>query len=441
MAHSQIGLRAWSSMSRARAPRSLLVALLLLACAEARDVTELRDGAAGDVATPGEGQARDEGGTPDEGSDPAPTAVVMAILVRGPDSEQTYLVASDEAPSGRVDLSNAPELASGEVWQSDEAIYFGTNERLQRFVVNADLGFELTGELSFANYGIDYLNNPPVFFSPTRAYYVDAPRGQVITFDPTAMELTGEIAVPELRRDGYTAWFGRHRRVGDRYLAAVLFTNEDWTQTAPDSTVGIVIQDDPGQPIRFLRDERGVGAYLSWADARGDFYFSADGLSGSLGIQGLQDVPGPRVLRVRAGSDVVDPDYLLDLAELLDTPGSFGFWPVDGTRFVVQAWASDVEPSDVLAPGDSAWAAPYFDWMLVDAVTREVQPVRGLERSVTNNTIELRLDGRTYLERAQRATAPGLHELYVLEADGSARKVAQADGDFWFLGRVRRATD
>jgi hypothetical protein len=31
-----------------------------------------------------------------------------------PDSEQTYLVASEGAPSGRIDLSNAPELPGGE---------------------------------------------------------------------------------------------------------------------------------------------------------------------------------------------------------------------------------------------------------------------------------------------------------------------------------------
>jgi hypothetical protein len=177
---------------------------------------------------------------------------------------------------------------------------------------------------------------------------------------------------------------------------------------------------------------------LSWLDGKGDFYFSADGLSGSLAIQGLQDVPGPRVMRVNAGASEVDPGYLLDLGELLDTPGTFGFWPVADTRFVVQAWASDVDPADVLAPGDSAWAAPYFDWMLVDAATREVQPVRGLERSVANNTIELRVDGQTYLERALRATSAGLHELYALRDDGTADKVAEADGDFWFLGRVTR---
>ena len=412
---------------------SLLLAVALgIGCSGSADTTTLSDAVTRETSQDGNGE--DGAAAPS----PAQTAVVTSILVRGPDRDLTYLVASAEAPTGTIDLSRAPELEGGEVWQNEDAVFVGVNERLQRFVVANDDSFELAGELSLVNYGVDYINNSPIFFSPTRAYYVDAPRAQIITFNPTSMEITGDIPVPELRRGDYTTWFGRPRRVGDRYLAAVLFTNEDWTQTAPDSTVGIVIQDDTSEPVRFLRDARGAGAYLSWLDSRGDFYFSADGLSGSLGIQGLQDIPGPRVLRVRAGSDSVDPNYLLDLGELLGTPGTFGFWPVSDTRFVVQAWASDVRPADVLTPGDSAWAAPYFDWFTVDAVTRDVQHVRGLSRSVANNTIELRLDGQTYLERAQQATAAGLHELYVLRDDGSAEKVAEAGGDFWFLGRVRR---
>jgi hypothetical protein len=366
----------------------------------------------------------------------APTAVVTAILVRGADTDHTYLVASEALPS-QVDLRNAPELSGGSVWQTEDAIFVGENERLQRYVVKGDYTFELAGELSFINYGIDYLDNPPVFISPSRAYYVDAPRGQVIVFDPTSMVIIEDFPVPGLVRGDYYTWFGQPRRVGNRQMAAVLFADEAWTRTASDSTVGLVFDEGASEPIRFVQDERGAGAYLSWVADNGDFYFSADGLSGSLNISGLQDVGGPRVMRIRSGSDTVDREYMLDMGALLNTPGTFGFWPVSDTRFVVQAWASDVNPADVLEPGDSPWAAPYFDWFLVDAVTLETQPVGGLQRSVANNTIELRLDGRTYLERALEATSAGLHELYVLQEDGSAEKVAEAGGDFWFLGRVR----
>jgi hypothetical protein len=371
----------------------------------------------------------------------AESAAVIAILTRGPeDTFQTYLLASEQAPRGTLDLSSALELPDALVTQNDEAIFVGDNERLvfQRYEVKADYSFTLAGEFSLQGYGVDYINNQPLFFSPTTAYYVDAPRGQIIVFNPTSMEITGDIQIPELLRDDYSVWLGPSYRVGDRYLAAVLYTNEDYTATAPDSTVGIILEDDPAEPIRFLRDTRAVGAYLSLLDSRGDLYLAADGLSGDLALGGLQDVPSPRVLRVKNGAEEIDPSYLLDLGQLLETPATFGFWPVANDKFVVQAWASDVDPASVLEPGDGGFGAPYFDWKFVDIAAGTAQPMRGLERAVANNTLRLQLDGQTYLQQSYELG--GRAELYALNADGSALKVAEnGRGEFWFMGRVGRS--
>jgi hypothetical protein len=60
---------------------------------------------------------------------------------------------------------------------------------------------------------------------------------------------------------------------------------------------------------------------------------------------------------------------------------------------------------------------------------------------VANNTIRLALDGQTYLTYLQQSFAlGGRSELYALHADASAVKVADSEqGEFWFMGRVRRA--
>ncbi|MEY4547569.1 MAG: hypothetical protein RL685_3764 [Pseudomonadota bacterium] len=105
---------------------------------------------------------------------------------------------------------------------------------------------------------------------------------------------------------------------------------------------------------------------------------------------------------------------------------------------MVQAWASDVDPAAVLEPGAGSFGAPYFDWKFVDIASGTAQPVRGLERSVANNTVRLAIDDQTYLQ--QSFDLGGRAELFALNTDGSAVKVAENHrGEFWFLGRVRRA--
>lgn len=368
----------------------------------------------------------------------ADSAVVVAIYTRSADSlAQIYLHASAELPQGKLDLDNSLELPDAVVVGNGEAIFIGNNERIsfQRYEVNEDYTFTMVGEFSLQNYGVDYINNDPLFFSATRAFYVDATRGQIIVFNPTTMEITGDIQVPEILREDYYVWMGSPLKVGDRYMATLLYTDETWTATAPDTTIGVLIGDNEEEPIVMMRDERGVGAYLGIVGEDEHFYVSADGLSGNLALAELQDVPSPRVLRVKENEDEVDPDFMIDLGELLDTPATFGFWPVAGNAFVTQAWASDVDPKDVLEPGEGGWGTPYYDWMFVDIDTMQAKPVKGLDRSAPYNTLRFMLDGESYVQRFVEDISRA--ELYHLKEDGSAKKVAETTvGDFWFLGRI-----
>ncbi|HTV25394.1 MAG TPA: hypothetical protein VMG12_42155 [Polyangiaceae bacterium] len=390
---------------------------------------------------PGDEGASDPGGASEPGASPD-SAIIFSVLVRQPDSFIEYLTAQPDVPDGDVDLSRALELPGGNYYAQPDAVYYGNFETksLQRYQVNADYSVSLTGEVSFINYDVDFLNQEPLFFSPTLAYYVDAPRAQIVTFDPSAMLITGEMAVPELFRDGYEPFLGDVQKVGDRYLGTVMYSTED-SKLAPDSTIGIILQDDPEQPVVLLRDERGMGAQRAFVDAAGDFYALADAAGGWVGLTGLQEATSPRVLRVKNGASVVDPDYLLDLGELLDTPAVNGLWPVSSDTFAVQAWASGVDPRVVLADAAAYDVEPYFDWWLVNPITEQATRVNGMARGVPSYTLlQLRDGEQTYVQQyvIENGNYDEAHvELYALGADATARQVAQTSrGDLRVMARV-----
>src|SRR5688572_26280444 len=68
--------------------------------------------------------------SPAGNSDRADEAVVVAVLTRAPDDTyQTYLLASEDVPSGTLDLSRALELPDSLVATNGEAIFVGNKDR------------------------------------------------------------------------------------------------------------------------------------------------------------------------------------------------------------------------------------------------------------------------------------------------------------------------
>jgi hypothetical protein len=399
-------------------------------------LTVARAGIAACLLTIGCGDDTSGDGTEDK---PAASAVVMGVWVRGPERGDTYLIASEKMPTGKIDLSKALELSDGMLFQNEHAVFLSNFEdsSIERYEVTADFGIQQTGTLSFANYGIPYLNGHSLFFSDTRAYYLALEQGLIIVWNPADMTIVEDIDVSSLRREGFSAYAGTPHRDGDRYIAPILYVNEDWTGTEPDSTIGLVVEDGAPSPVTVLRDERAPGAFMGFASDNGDFYALADGLGGSLALTGQQDVEPPTLLRVRKGEDKIDEDYALDLGALIGTPGLQGLWPVSDTSFVVQAWASDVDPDSVLESPDDVWSAPYFDWKLVDAESEEVRTIEGIERAAPYSLARFSVDGRSFLQRYLPTNDDsGRAELYEVKTDATATAVAETSGEFWFLGRV-----
>lgn len=235
---------------------------------------------------------------------------------------------------------------------------------------------------------------------------------------------------------GFGGYLGTAHRDGNRFVAPILYADDDWALTEDDSTIGFVFEDRADRPISLLRDAR-HGRIQGLRGTERRFYVLGDGLGGSVSIARGKPIKAPTLLRFVPGADALDPNYALDLGALLNTPGLQGLWPVTKTKFVVQAWASEIPPSSVLKSPDDYWSSPYFDWKLVDIETREVRDVQGIARSVPYSTVRFALDGRAFLQRYIETLADtGTAELFELSEDGRATQVATTGGEFWFVGRV-----
>jgi len=366
------------------------------------------------------------------------TAVVYALMIRDPDGISDYLMAGDAVPSETIDTSKGIELPGGNYYFDDTAVYYSNFEskKLQRYVVKPDLSIELAGEFSLAQYA----GGTPVFFSATRAYVIDADDGLLIQFNPSAMEITGEIEVPALLRDGYSGNVSRVNKVGDRILGTVTYWSTDFDKTAEDSTVAIAIDAEADEPLTILRDDRAFGADSSFVADNGDFYAIADGFAGYASLVLGQKIQ-PSLIRVRRDANEIDSDYLLDLGELLDTKAVNGLWPLTGSKFVLQAWGTTDEE---VVTADDLDVVPAWEWFIVDAETRETQKVSKLGRSTTSySLLRFEVDDELYLQQyviEDKDYNKAHVELYRLSEDASVEKVVESTrGDVRMMTRLQIA--
>jgi hypothetical protein len=209
--------------------------------------------------------------------------------------------------------------------------------------------------------------------------------------------------------------------------------------TAEGSTIAIALQPDSEQPLRVLRDDRAVSTDNAFTDDEGNFYALADGNGGYYSLAAGQTVQ-PRLLRVKHGSNEVDPDYLLDLGELFDTPAVNGLWTLKDKQFVVQVWRGKA-PGDETLTDDDLDVRPNWDWYVVDAETRETTPISQLGRSTTSySLLRFIVDDQLYLQQyiVEDEDYNNSHiELYKVGADAKVEKIVESRrGDLRSITRV-----
>lgn len=345
--------------------------------------------ASGSAGKPGGsegGAATNEGGAAGAPAESKAGLYLVAKHVSTGDAWTTYVdTASVEKPSELADFDalkdglevqgySVPVVRSGSVFVPDALAPTVTR-------YEADESGELVEgkTISFARAGItEVFAAVMVFVSDEKAYVLDVAGQRAVAWNPAEMVLIGkEIDLRNPEREGYSPWFwGDAARVKNgKLLVPVDYTDDDDVGLR-ESTL-LVIDTDKDELNKYVSDPR-CGRLHVAVDVGDDTYYFPN--AGHAADEYL-DVPAPRPptcgLRVNAGEDTFDSEYVLDFAALTggdetkgggaqggfpDGHGGFYFAVADEARYAeaeqngyayFRLWHYDLETATELK--DAAW--------------------------------------------------------------------------------------
>lgn len=275
------------------------------------------------------------------------------------------------------------------------AIGDGESPTITRYTLSPQ-GTLVEGQsISLLDYGVTDLWDSLYFVSADKAYYPDTSQSQLIVWNPTTMEVTGSIELPETVRDGYLSYYGLTpiRRGSDLLFSVGWF---DWLENdtiLPET--GLVVLDTETDTVkRFDLDERCAGITQAIELESGDAYFVSSALAGATHQLGRLDT-APCALRITPGSDAFDADFALELASLTDGKIAGEPAPASGDELFLRVLDDELlsvsdESRTWDLTGQSAWR-----WARWNVKSGELTTVDDLAPS-TADVFWFRLEGKVF---------------------------------------------
>lgn len=269
------------------------------------------------------------GGDDDEAPAPAPSTGPMYALggyFIDPDGNWiAYLATVDDlSAAGEVDVSAAIEFPDDMVYGSpgDGAVYVGNGGKpvIEKWVLGESGRLEKAAEMGIGQYGIETglgALEAMHFVSPEKAYFIDPPTLQAVVWNPSTMETIESISLEGFAIDGMFNALSYVHRDGDRLLIWGRYWREDDT-AAPLTRLAFL--DTKTDAVTYVDDDRCGNVTFEATDTAGNLYLASHPVhSASVAVGAAGDPAAATcILRVKAGADGFDPDYMVDLNALVD---------------------------------------------------------------------------------------------------------------------------
>lgn len=226
------------------------------------------------------------------------------------DATTTFLALTSALPTDTLDLSNAMELSGfGDAVRFEDKLYVSNGEtlELERYRIDGDQ-IVPEAKLSLQGRGIDFLGEL-FFVDSEHAYTVNGAQYALIEFNPATMTITDEHDLATLRREGWGSEYrgGFVRAVDGKLFFYWAYTN-DRTEFINDFVLGVFDTVSRSLNVIEQQDCPATAGFGGFFDEQGDLYLIADSFGGFT-FFGNSEPKSACVLRVRAGSDSIDPDY------------------------------------------------------------------------------------------------------------------------------------
>jgi hypothetical protein len=396
-------LRSWRSRLPPALSRGLVAAALsCVACGDEATII----GAGGAAAQPGEGLP----------GAPTNPAILLVGQVYSPEAYNTYVGVLPEVPEGEVSFDTFREFGNANAYSHAGYVFVEEDGVVQRFSVGEDLQLVDGPRFSWRDFGFAEINTTStVFVSTTRAYTFAPSLDLIIVWSPEEMALTGTIplGLPERPADMETFAYDGYL-VGDRVVWNVFSGSFDSLTTHPAVTL-VIADADSDAPVQVIEDNRCLPGGPSFVDENGDYYVHGGGYFGYfLAYGGIPDAK-TCILRMRAGAEQLDPDYLLDYQALTGSYASDPWFHIGGSQYMARAWNPAVPFPE--SP-DEFWDNGALTPLLVDTSAASAAPYSGLDRKSVDGQTR-KVDGVGYYQLSDTGYVEnGNTDVVALRPDG-----------------------
>ncbi|HTV19911.1 MAG TPA: hypothetical protein VMG12_14600 [Polyangiaceae bacterium] len=346
----------------------------------------------------------------------------------------TYVALFDALDAGQLDLSGAREFAGyADLAVVDGKVFVSSGEapEVSRFALGAEGRLQDDGIVSFANY-IDDANfyNQKVV-SAAKVYLMGD--GEIVIWNPSTLEITGTLALPELPvRENIRPYIALDR--GAVLRDNLLFATAAWSDTEELNMLGdsrIVVIDVEQDAVVDVLEAPCPDLGVADRDEAGNLYFS--NWVYSPGATLLSGASPACLVRIAAGSTTLD-NWSLGYAQVNGREGAAISY-VGGGKWLYSSFLGD--PAEFDAQSDD-----WFPWLFGDTWQLEVlDPALGTSSIVSSlpknggGYYSARLDGVTHvLIPGDEYASTSVH---ALGADGAVAHELDVVGWSTRLFRVR----